>query len=98
MSGSSTYSRALARGRRLNVWNTDPMYRLRMSESWSSSRPDTRRPFSRYSPRVGVSRQPIRFMNVLFPEPDGPMTATYSLRRTVRSTPRSAATVSAPMT
>jgi hypothetical protein len=38
------------------------------------------RAISQYSPAVGVSRQPIRFMNVDLPEPDGPMIATYSLR------------------
>ena len=31
-------------------------------------------------PLVGVSRQPIRFISVDFPEPEGPMIATYSLR------------------
>ena len=29
-------------------------------------------------PRMGVSRQPMMFMSVDLPEPDGPMTATYS--------------------
>src|SRR5260221_7584067 len=54
-------------------------------------------PFSRYEPLLGVSRQPIRFINVDLPEPDGPMMATYSLRSMRRSTPRSACTCSAPM-
>jgi hypothetical protein len=33
---------------------------------------------SQYEPEVGRSRQPITFMNVDFPEPDGPITATIS--------------------
>ena len=54
-------------------------------------------PFSQYSPPFGVSRQPMRFMSVDLPEPDGPMIATYSLRRIATSTPRSARTISPPM-
>jgi hypothetical protein len=34
---------------------------------------------SQYSPELGVSRQPSRFIRVDLPEPDGPMMATYSL-------------------
>ena len=30
------------------------------------------------TPLVGVSRQPTRFMSVDFPEPEGPIIATYS--------------------
>ncbi len=36
-------------------------------------------------------------MKVDLPEPDGPMTATYSLRRISRFTPRSACTTSEPI-
>ena len=39
----------------------------------------------------------MRFISVDLPEPDGPMIATYSLRRTARSTPRSARTISPPI-
>jgi hypothetical protein len=42
-------------------------------------------------------RQPIRFISVDLPEPDGPMMATYSLRRIAMSTPRRACTTSPPM-
>ena len=35
-------------------------------------------PLSKYLPLLGVSRQPIRFISVDLPEPDGPMIATYS--------------------
>ena len=64
----------------------------------SSGIRDTSCPLSQYSPPVGVSRQPIRFMSVDLPDPDGPMIATYSLRRISTDTPRSAWTVSAPIT
>ena len=37
------------------------------------------------------------FMRVDLPEPEGPMIATYSLRLTTRSTPRSARTDSPPI-
>src|SRR2546430_6062346 len=49
-----------------------------MRASSSSARSLTFWPFNQYSPDVGVSRQPIRFMSVDLPDPDGPMTATYS--------------------
>jgi hypothetical protein len=81
----------------LNVWKTKPISRLRIRASSSSVRPATRWPFRMYSPAVGESRQPMRFISVDLPEPDGPMIATYSLRVISRSTPRSARTVSVPM-
>src|SRR2546422_6701221 len=48
----------------------------------------------RSSPDVGVSRQPIRFIRVDLPDPDGPMTATYSFFLICRLTPCSARTTS----
>jgi len=89
--------RASARGRRLKVWKTKPISLLRMRASSSSTRSLTFCEFSQYSPLVGVSRQPTRFINVDFPEPDGPMTATYSFLRIWILTPRNARTVSEPM-
>src|SRR6185437_13299237 len=41
-----------------------------------------------YCPLLGESRQPIKFMSVDFPDPLGPMMATYSLRAIRRSTPQ----------
>ncbi len=55
-------------------------------------------PSSEYVPEVGVSRQPITFMRVDLPEPDGPMTAAYSPRPMSMETPSSAWTSAAPMT
>src|SRR5439155_6626578 len=78
MRGSYTLCSAVARGSRLKVWNTNPISSLRMRASASSSRSETFWALSQYSPDVGVSRQPIRFIRVDLPDPDGPMTATYS--------------------
>src|SRR2546427_9463908 len=60
MSGSSTLWSALARGSRLNVWNTNPISLLRMRASSSSERADTFWPLSQYSPAVGVDRKSTR--------------------------------------
>ena len=96
-SGSSTLCSAVARGSRLKVWNTNPISLLRIRASASSPSSDTRWPLSQYSPAVGLSRQPMRFISVDFPEPDGPMIATNSFFRMVTSTPRRACTTSPPM-
>src|ERR1051326_6164834 len=68
-----------------------------MRASSSSSISETFLPLSQYSPCEGVSRQPIKFIKVDFPEPDGPVIATYSPRCTANDTPCSACTFSAPM-
>src|SRR5438034_5630600 len=68
-----------------------------MRASASSSRSETFWALSQYSPDVGVSRQPIRFMSVDLPDPDGPITATYSFFLICRLTPCSARTTSPPM-
>ena len=86
-SGSSTLCSAVARGSRLKVWKTKPISLFRMRASSSSSSSETRWPLSQYSPAVGLSRQPIRFISVDLPEPDGPMMATNSFFLMVRSTP-----------
>src|SRR5690606_5349142 len=39
------------------------------------------------SPAVGRSSSPIRFSSVLFPEPEGPVSATNSAASSVRSIP-----------
>ncbi len=46
-----------------------------MSANSLSSRPETACPLRMYSPLVGVSRHPMRFIRVDFPEPEGPMIA-----------------------
>ena len=49
-----------------------------------------------YDPEVGVSRQPMMFIAVDLPEPDGPMMATNSPLPTLRSAPASACTAASP--
>src|SRR5215472_5401221 len=68
-----------------------------MRASSSSPISETFLPFSQYSPLVGVSRQPIRFISVDLPEPDGPMIAMYSPRGISNETPCSACTDSVPI-
>ena len=89
---------AVARGSRLKVWNTNPISSLRMRASSLSFIWLTCFPFSRYEPLLGVSRQPMRFISVDLPEPDGPMIATYSPRSIWIETPRSAWISSSPIT
>src|SRR5438309_1750200 len=79
------------------VTKTIPSSMFRMCARSSSDKSLTFCPLSQYSPAVGVSRQPIRFISVDFPDPDGPMIATNSLRRIWKSTPRRACTTSPPM-
>ena len=95
--GSSTLLSAVARGNRLKVWNTKPISLFRIRASSLSPSSETRCPLSQYSPAVGLSRQPIRFISVDLPEPEAPMTATNSFFRMSISTPRRACTISPPM-
>jgi len=48
-------------------------------------------------PDVGLSRQPIMFMQVDFPDPDGPIIERNSPCLTEKETPRSACTFSSPI-
>jgi len=98
MSGSSTFRSAVERASRLNVWKTKPISRFRTRASRVSSIPETSCPRSQYSPALGVSRQPSRFISVDFPEPDGPTMATYSFASIVTDTSRRACTTSLPTT
>src|SRR5256885_12871303 len=96
-SGISTLCKALVRGIRLKLWKTNPIFRLRMRASWSSSNLATSVPSRRYRPLVGTSRQPRMFINVDLPEPLAPMIATNSPCPMCRSMPCSAGTSSLPM-
>jgi hypothetical protein len=53
-------------------------------------------PSMRTVPVVGRCIAPTTFISVDLPEPDGPTMTTNSPRRTVRSTPSSAVTPTAP--
>jgi hypothetical protein len=81
---------AVARASRLKVWKTKPISSLRMRASSLSFIWLTCFSLSRYDPLLGVSRQPMRFISVDLPEPEGPMIATYSPRSIWIETPRSA--------
>src|SRR5439155_10113782 len=87
--GSATFSSTVSRGIRLNVWNTNPTFRLRTCASRLPASPLTSSPSRRYVPAVAVSRQPRMCIRVLFPEPDGPVIAMNSPAATSTSTPRS---------
>src|SRR5690606_41415929 len=69
---------AVVRGNRLKVWKTKPISLFRISASSLSFILLTSFPFSIYSPEVGVSKHPRIFIKVDFPEPEGPIRATYS--------------------
>src|SRR5450432_2966969 len=68
-----------------------------MRASSSSSIRETFLEFNQYSPCDGVSRQPIKFISVDLPEPDGPVIAMYSPRFTSNETPCRAWTFSEPI-
>ena len=52
--------------------------------------------FRKYSPLVGVSKQPMMFIKVVLPEPDGPVIARNSPALTSKLMPLIASTVSEP--
>ena len=67
-----------------------------ISASSSRESVETSSPSRKYCPFVGLSRQPIMFMKVLFPEPDAPMMETNSPSAMSIDTPRSALTSISP--
>src|SRR5690606_31720329 len=83
--GSATFSVAVRPGRRLKSWKTKPMNRRRSAAFSSRDIPASGRPATRTSPSVGVWRVPAMASSVLLPDPLGPITATISPLRTVRS-------------
>ena len=97
MRGSSTFRQADKVANRLNCWKTKPIRRFR---TWASSSSDmvlTSSPARRNLPEVGTSRHPRMCISVDLPEPDGPMTATYSPLRISKETPRRASTSRVPL-
>ena len=94
--GIITCSRALVRGRRLNVWKINPIIRFRSSARWFAVAPDISCPSSQYWPVLGWSRQPRIFIKVLLPEPLAPMSATNSPRAMDSDTPFSTGTSTSP--
>src|ERR1700726_926766 len=72
------------------------MRRLRMLASSRSFMLLTSSPAKRYSPLVGMSRQPRMCMSVDFPEPEGPIPARKSPSFTVSDTASTARTSASP--
>ena len=63
-------------GKRLKCWNTMPIFWRILLMSVLGSVMET--PSKRISPEVGVSRRFRQRRNVDLPEPEGPMTTTFS--------------------
>ena len=95
-SGSSTFWATFRVGIRLNAWNTKPTCSRRISVSAVSDKPFSSRPASSTRPDVGGSRPAATCRSVLFPEPDGPMTAVKVCASNSMSTPSSARTACGP--
>src|SRR5262249_57801217 len=72
---------AVVRGSKLKFWKTKPIFLLRITARPSDDRLDTSVPSSQYSPEDGRSRQPSRFISVVLPEPDAPVSARSEERR-----------------
>jgi hypothetical protein len=81
---------------RKNCWNTKPIRVARTAARARSDSADASSPVIRTTPAVGRSSVPITCSKVVFPDPDGPTTATSSPAVTVRSTPSKAATGGSP--
>jgi hypothetical protein len=67
-----------------------------MIARWSRLSCETSAPSSTYVPLVGRSRQPMMFISVDLPEPDGPMMAMNSPSSTTIEMPSSARTSTSP--
>jgi hypothetical protein len=87
---------ALVRLNKLKPWKMKPKRRLRSAASTSGGRAPTLTPSMRYSPPLGLSRQPRMFIAVDLPQPEVPRIATNSPGSMLRSTPRSACTAASP--
>ena len=57
----------------------------------------TSMPFSQYSPSFGVSRQPMRFSNVVLPLPEGPTNETKEPGSMLKLAPFRAVTATSPI-
>src|SRR5260221_2587427 len=93
LSEYSTFSIAVSDGKRLNCWKTNPSERRRMPTSVLLP---ARTPSIVTSPPVGVRMQPRIERKVVFPEPDGPSSATISPRSISKLMPLRTRTLSRP--
>ena len=85
--GNVTFSSAENAGSRWWNWNTKPSVLRRRRVRAASSRPCTSSPSSRKLPEVMRSSKPRMLSKVLLPEPEGPISAMNSPRRTCRLMP-----------
>ena len=95
-SGSSTFSTAESVGRSPKLWNTTPISVRLSVRRWFAESEPIGVPFQRTSPSSGRSRPDSTPMNVVLPDPDGPINATKSLGSRASDAPRTASTPLAP--
>ena len=95
-SGIATFSAAVKSARSWCLCQTKPTARLRKSSNSFSASAAKEFPAKYTVPLVGVSSAASRCSNVLFPEPEGPISATISPGATARVTPASATTSLSP--
>ena len=95
-SGRRMFSSALRLGSRLNDWKMNPSMSRRIRVRSSSFMPVMSRPAMRLCPPLGMSRPARQCRSVDFPDPEGPMIATNSPRRTERLTLSRATTCACP--
>jgi hypothetical protein len=87
---------AVRDGTRLNDWKTKPIRSRRsLLSASSSSLPMSRSP-RWIDPEVGRSRPAAQWRKVLFPDPEGPITAVKEPLASVSDSSRSAATAFGP--
>ncbi len=94
--GIMTFSKADRTGIRLKFWNTKPIESVRNSDFRLSESFEISCPLKLKYPDVGSSIAPIRFSRVVFPDPDGPHTATNSPSSICKVTPLKAWTIVSP--
>jgi hypothetical protein len=95
--GNSTFSTADNVGSSPKLWKTTPIAVRRRARRSSADKEIIGAPFQRTSPWSGRSRPESTPMNVVLPEPDGPINATKSLGFSERDAPRTASTPFAPV-
>lgn len=86
--GKVTWSRTGILGIRLYAWKTNQIFFERNCAFAFSSSEGRVFPLRIYSPLVGVSRSQMIFINVDFPDHEGPMMAKKSPSLMVRSIPK----------
>jgi hypothetical protein len=95
--GSVTFCRTVRAGSRLKPWKTKPTRSRRSRVSAFSRIPVISRPSSMTDPEVGRSSPAAQWRNVVFPDPDGPMTAVIVPFGKPIVTPASASTDPPPL-